>query len=173
MAPRIPDTLDKKLLGLYLSDHLTGATAGLGRIERMAKDFTDTPVHAELAGLAGEIRRERELLKGLIRDLGIRRRPHRQAAAWLGEHAGRLKLNGRLLSRSPMTLVLESELMRAAVLAKIGGWQTLEELAPELGLQPARFAELTAEGRSQIEALGRVHEHARSNAFHKHRDIAA
>lgn len=173
MAPRIPDTLDEKLLGLYLSDHLTGATAGLGRIERMAKDFTDTPVHAELAGLAGEIRRERELLKGLIRDLGIRRRPHRQAAAWLGEHAGRLKLNGRLLSRSPMTLVLESELMRAAVLAKIGGWQTLEELAPELGLQPARFADLTAEGRSQIEALGRVHEHARSNAFHKHRDIAA
>ena len=173
MAPRIPDTLDKKLLGLYLSDHLTGATAGLGRIERMAKDFTDTPVHAELAGLAGEIRRERELLKGLIRDLGIRRRPHRQAAAWLGEHAGRLKLNGRLLSRSPMTLVLESELMRAAVLAKIGGWQTLEELAPELGLLPARFADLTAEGRSQIEALGRVHEHARSNAFHKHRAIAA
>ena len=44
MAPHIPDTIDEKLLGLYLSDHLTGATAGLGRIERMAKDFTDTPV---------------------------------------------------------------------------------------------------------------------------------
>ena len=173
MAPHIPDTIDEKLLGLYLSDHLTGATAGLGRLERMAKDFTDTPVHAELATLAAEIRRERELLKDLIQELGIRQRPHRQAAAWLAEHAGRLKLNGRVLSRSPMTLVLESELMRAAILAKIGGWQTLEELAPELGLDPSRFAGLTADGRSQIAALDRVHEHARSNAFHKARTITA
>ena len=101
MAAHIPDTIDKNLLGLYLSDHLTGATAGLGRIERMAKDFTDTPVHAELASVAAAIGRERELLRGLIRELGIRQRPHRQAAAWLAERAGRLKLNGRLLSRSP------------------------------------------------------------------------
>jgi hypothetical protein len=172
MAPHIPDTIDEKLLGLYLSDHLTGSTAGLGRIERMAKDFTDTPVHAELATVAAEIGRERELLKDLIRQLGIRQRPHRQAAAWLAERAGRLKLNGRVLSRSPMTLVLEAELMRAAILGKIGGWQTLEELAPELGLDPSRFAELTADGRSQIAALDRVHEHARSNAFRKSRDIA-
>lgn len=172
MAPHIPDTIDEKLLGLYLSDHLTGSTAGVGRIERMAKDFTDTPVHAELATLAAEIRRERGLLKDLIRELGIRQRPHRQAAAWLAERAGRLKLNGRVLSRSPMTLVLESELMRAAILGKIGGWQTLEELAPELGLDPSTFAGLIADGRSQIAALDRVHEHARSNAFHKARDIA-
>ncbi|MET3809666.1 hypothetical protein [Arthrobacter sp. UYEF3] len=171
MAPHIPGTIDAKLLGLYLSDHLSGSTAGLGRIERMAKDFTDTPVHAELVGVAAEIRRERELLLGLIHELGIPRRPHRQAAAWLGEHAGRLKLNGRLLGRSPMTLVLEAELMRAAVLAKIGGWQTLEELAPELGLDQSTYARLIAEGRQQIEALGRVHEHARINAFRTHGDI--
>jgi hypothetical protein len=171
MAPHIPDTIDEKLLGLYLSDHLTGATAGLGRIERMAKDFTDTPAHAELATMAGAIRREREQLRGLIHELGVRQRPHRQAAAWLVERAGRLKLNGRLLSRSPMTLVLEAELMRAAVLAKIGGWQTLEELAPELGLEPSRFAGLAAEGRAQIETLDRVHEFARSNAFHQGRGI--
>ena len=86
MAPHIPDTIDEKLLGLYLSDHLSGSTAGLGRIERMAKDFTDTPVHAELATVAAEIRRERELLKDLIQQLGIRQRPYRQAAAWLAEH---------------------------------------------------------------------------------------
>ncbi len=172
MAPHIPDTIDEKLLGLYLSDHLTGATAGLGRIERMAKDFTDTPIHGGLVTLAAEIRRERAQLQGLLHDLGVRQRPHRQAAAWLAEHAGRLKLNGRLLSRSPMTLVLESEFMRSAVMAKIGGWQTLEQLAPELGLDPARFAGLTAEGRSQLEVLDRVHEHARRNAFHKDRDLA-
>ncbi|WP_445154893.1 hypothetical protein ACTWLI_01105 [Arthrobacter sp. Hor0625] len=172
MAPHIPESIDEKLLGLYLSDHLTGSTAGLGRIERMARDFTDTPVHADIASVADEIRRERELLLGLIKDLGIRQRPHRQAAAWLAEHAGRLKLNGRLVNRSPMTLVLETELMRGAILAKIGGWQTLEKLAPELGLDAATFTRLAADGRAQIEALDRVHEHARNNAFHKNRDIA-
>lgn len=167
MTPHIPANIDDKLLGLYLSDHLTGATAGLGRIERMAKDFTDTPVHAELCGLAVEIGRERELLIGLIHDLGTRPRPHRQAVAWLAEHFGRLKLNGRLLARSPMTLVLESELMRAAVMAKVGGWQTLEELAPQLGLEQSTFARLAAQAEVQIKALDRVHAHARRNAFRK------
>lgn len=171
MAPHVPESIDKKLLGLYLSDHLTGSTAGLGRLERMAKDFTDTPFHSELAGLAADVGRERELLRRLIHDLGIRQRPHRQAAAWLAERAGRLKLNGRVLSRSPMTLVLESELMRAAILGKIGGWQTLEELAPQLGLDKATFTRLITEGREQIDTLGRVHDHARTNAFRKDGDI--
>jgi hypothetical protein len=171
MAPHVPPSIDKKLLGLYLSDHLTGSTAGVSRLERMAKDFTDTPVHSELAGLAADIGRERELLRQLIHDLDVRQRPHRQAAAWLAERAGRLKLNGRVLSRSPMTLVLESELMRAAILGKIGGWQTLEELAPELGLEKSTFTRLITEGQAQIDIMGRVHEHARTNAFRKNRDI--
>ncbi|AOT03897.1 hypothetical protein [Arthrobacter sp. U41] len=171
MAPHIPGSIDDKLLGLYLSDHLTGATAGVSRIQRMAGAFADTPVSADLARVSAEITRERDQLVTLLRDLGVRQRPHRQAAAWLAEHAGRLKLNGRIVSRSPMTMVLEAELMRAAILGKLGGWQTLEELAPELGLDPATFTALGADARSQIEAMSRVHEHARSNAFRKRGDI--
>jgi hypothetical protein len=171
MAPHIPDTIDKKLLGIYLSDHLTGATAGLGRVERMAKDFTDTPFRAELSRLVEELSRERVQLRTLIHQLGVPQRPHRQAAAWLAEHAGRLKLNGRLFRRSPLTLVLESELMRAAVMGKIGGWQTILEHATELGLDPATFTTLIEDGHAQIEVLGRIHEHARKNAFRAGGDI--
>ena len=172
MAPRIPSSIDAKLLGLYMSDHLTGATAGLARIERMAEAFADTPVSADIARVSAELRRERDFLRGLIHDLGVRQRRHRQAAAWLAERVGRLKLNGRIVRRSPMTMVLESELMRAAILGKLGGWQTLEELAPDLGLDQATFAKLGDEARSQIEALSRVHEHARRNAFRRHGDIS-
>ncbi|WP_427004217.1 hypothetical protein [Pseudarthrobacter sp. H2] len=172
MAPHIPDSIDAKLLGLYLSDHLTGATAGVSRIGRMAEAFADTPVAAELAQLSAALRRERELLRGLIHDLGVRQRPHRQAAAWLAERVGRLKLNGRIVRRSPLTMVLEAELMRSAVMGKLGGWETLQELAPGLGLDPATFATLAADARSQIETLGRVHGHARRNAFRKHGDIS-
>ncbi len=172
MAPHIPGSIDGKLLGLYMSDHLTGATAGLSRIERMAEAFADTPVSADIARVSAEIRQERDFLQGLMGDLGVRQRPHRQAAAWLAEHAGRLKLNGRIFQRSPMTMVLEAELMRAAILGKLGGWQSLEELAPDLGLDPERFVKLGDQARSQIDALSRVHEHARRNAFRRNGDIA-
>ncbi len=173
MAPHIPPSIDAKLLGLYLADHLAGSTAGVARIGRMAEAFADTPAAAELMRLTVDIRRERHLLRRLIRDLGMPQRPHRQALAWLAEHAGRLKLNGRIASRSPMTMVLETELMRAAVLGKLGSWQTLEELAPELGLDPATFGNLAADARAQIEVLNRAHEHARTNAFRKAGNIAA
>lgn len=173
MAPHIPGSIDAKLLGLYLSDHLSGSTAGVSRIQRMAEAYADTPVAADLARVSAELQRERDLLEGLIHDLGVRQRPHRQAAAWLAEHAGRLKLNGRIVRRSPMTMVLEAELMRGAILGKIGGWQTLEELAPDLGMDPATFQKLGDDARSQIDALSRVHDHARRNAFRRHRDIAS
>ena len=173
MAPHIPGSIDAKLLGLYLSDHLSGSTAGVSRIQRMADAYADTPVAADLARVSAELQRERDLLEGLIHDLDVRQRPHRQAAAWLAEHAGRLKLNGRIVRRSPMTMVLEAELMRAAILGKIGGWQTLEELAPDLGLDPATFVKLGDDARSQIDALSRVHDHARRNAFRRHGDIAS
>jgi hypothetical protein len=173
MAPHIPGSIDAKLLGLYLSDHLTGSTAGVSRIGRMAEAYADTPVSAEIARVRAEIERERDLLQGMMRDLGLRQRPHRQAAAWLAEHAGRLKFNGRILQRSPMTMVLEAELMRAALLGKLGGWQTLEELAPELGLDRATFQRLGDEAQGQIDAMSRVHEHARRNAFRRHGNIAA
>jgi hypothetical protein len=171
MAPHVPASIDAKLLGLYLSDHLTGSTAGVARIRRMEGAHADTPFSTDIARVSAELQRERDQLQGLIRDLGLRQRPYRQAAAWLAERAGRLKLNGRILKRSPMTMVLESELMRAAILGKLGGWQTLEELAPELGLDPAVFQKLGEDARSQIEALSRVHEHARRNAFRHRGDI--
>src|SRR5699024_7725652 len=124
---KIPDHYTKDLLELYLSDHLTGATAGVNRIERMAEDYIDTPVYAELSTVADEIRSDRELLRTIIEDLGLARKPYRQAVAWVGERVGRLKLNGRVLERSPMTMLLEAEIMRSAVNGKIGGWETLRE----------------------------------------------
>ncbi|MEJ6543665.1 NAD-dependent epimerase/dehydratase family protein [Brachybacterium paraconglomeratum] len=160
-SPRI----DTGLLGLYLSDHLTGAAAGAARIDRMAADFVDTPVHPVLSSIAEQIRAERRFLHQLIDDLGLRRRRYRQAAAWLGEHAGRLKSNGRLVARSPMTMVLEAELMRSAVIGKRGSWLTLADNAQELGLDEDRFRELAEQALHQFEQLEAVHAYARRRAF--------
>ena len=162
---RIPETVDRTTLGLYLSDHLTGATAGLERLERLATAITDEPFHAELTEMVEQVRAERELYGDLLDLLEVRRRPYRQAAAWLAERVGRLKLNGRLVEQSPMTPVFEAELMRAAVLGKIGGWETLREHAPNLGLDPSQLDELIESAGRQLEVLGRLHAHARSTAF--------
>lgn len=165
-SPRIA----QDLLNLYLSDHLTGASAGAARIDRMAGSFVDTPVFAQLSVIAEEIRAERRFLKQLIHDLGFRQLPHRQAAAWAGEHAGRLKNNGRLLSRSPMTIVLEVELMRSAVMGKRGGWQTLADNAEDLGLDPEVFRQLAEKALQQHEVLEEVHAYARRRAFRTDRE---
>jgi len=164
-AASVPPDVDRELLGLYLSDHLTGATAGLGRIERMVRDYGDLPHHAELAELAAQVRRERELYVRLLGELGLPRRRHRQLLAGAAERLGRLKLNGRGVSRSPMSVVLETELMRSAVVGKLGGWQTLEEHADDLGLDPAQFRGLVELVQRQLATLDRLHEYARRRAF--------
>ncbi|MCA5893981.1 NAD-dependent epimerase/dehydratase family protein [Isoptericola sp. NEAU-Y5] len=168
--PGIPPRLDRELLGLYLADHVTGATAGLGRIERMVGDYTDLPLHPELVEIAEQIRGERELYLSLLGALGLPRRRHRQLLAGIAERLGRLKLNGRVVRRSPMSVVLETELMRSAVVGKVGGWQTLEEHARELGLDPAQFHELAESGQRQIATLDRLHEYARRRAFREPHD---
>ncbi|MDO5668663.1 MAG: NAD-dependent epimerase/dehydratase family protein [Corynebacterium sp.] len=167
---KVPDSYTRDLLELYLSDHLTGATAGVNRIERMAEEYVDTPMFAELSAVADEIRSDRELLRNVIEDLGLARKPYRQAVAWVGERVGRLKLNGRILERSPMTMLLEAELMRSAVNGKLGGWETLREHAAGLGLDEQVFEDLIASSYRQLETLEKVHAYARERALRDDRD---
>ena len=161
----IPNSMDRYLFGLYLSDHFTGATAGLERMERMTRAYRDTPFHAELAEATEQLRAERELYRDLLDRLEVPLRRHRQAAAWLGEKAGRLKLNGRIVQRSPMSAMLEAELMRSAVLGKIGGWQTLREHADQVGLDADQFDELIELDHRQLDMLDRFHAYVRERAF--------
>lgn len=165
----VPD-IDIDLLGLYISDHLTGATAGAERIERMAADFTDTPVFAALSELADQIRREHAFIQRLLEQLGLKRRPIAEAIAWTGERLGRLKGNGAVLNRSPMTMVLETELMRSAVIGKLGMWQTLADNAEGLGLETSQFAELSENALHQLSVLDAIHEYARGRAFRSDQD---
>ncbi|MFD3762594.1 hypothetical protein [Streptomyces sp. NPDC058622] len=51
------------------------------------------------------------------------------AVGWLAEKAGRFKPNGHLLSRSPLSDVLEAESMLLGVLGKTACWRTLRVLA--------------------------------------------
>jgi hypothetical protein len=116
--------MDAQLLGIYLNDHLAAATAGVELVNRAVAQH-DGDRGKELTRLAEEIAEDREALRELMRRLEISEDPVKTAAGWLGEKVGRLKPNAHLLSRSPLSDVLELEMLRAGTAARIAGFQVL------------------------------------------------
>lgn len=113
------DQPNSGLLGVYLNDHLAGATAGTELARRIGR------THPELRPLADEVEADRQALLDLMRQLGIKAQRHRAAAGWVTEKLGRLKLNGSLLNRSPLSDVLELETMRLGIEGKGAMWRAM------------------------------------------------
>lgn len=141
----------RDLLGIYLNDHLAGATTGPGLARRMAASAEPgTERAAVLSRLAGEITADRAALLRIMAALGIPVRGYKVFAAWAGERAGRLKLNGRLVTRSPLSDLEETEMLRLGVDGKAAGWRTLRALAERDGrLDAGRLDDLLARADRQ------------------------
>ena len=109
---------------------------------------------AVLRGLVAEIAEDRSALLAIMATLGIPVRGYKVFAAWAGEKIGRLKLNGHLLSRSPLSSLEETEILRLGVEGKAAGWRTLRTLASLDGrLEAGRLDELLARADRQSSAL--------------------
>src|SRR5205807_10414509 len=107
-----------------------GSTSGLELGRRTASSGGPGSESATVPrGLAAEIAEDRSALLAIMATLGITIRGYKVFAAWAGEKAGRLKLNGRLLRRSPLSSVEETEILRLGVAGKAHGWRTLRVLA--------------------------------------------
>jgi hypothetical protein len=142
------------LLDIYLNDHLAGATAGQELARRAAAAQRDHSGGVELERLAGEIREDRTALADIMAALGIKVRRYKIRAAWLAERAGRLKLNGRILRPSPLSGLVEVEMLRLGVEGKASAWLTLRTLADRDGrLDAERLDRLIARARRQAEVL--------------------
>lgn len=152
-----PTTATKRtspLLGTYLNDHYAGATAGMELLRRAAHVQRARDGAAELARLAAEVTADREALQQIMADLGIPVHRAKAASGWLAEKAGRLKPNGRVLSRSPLSDVLELEMMRLGVEGKASCWRALRALADsDTRLDPARLDGLLQRAGEQIATL--------------------
>ena len=155
MATKTEPSTTQDLLGVYLNDHLAGATMGMELIRRMTASAEPGSERATaLTGLAAEITEDRSALLGVMAALGIRVRGYKMFAAWAGEKAGRLKLNGRLLTRSPLSDLVETEVLQAAVTGKGAGWRTLREISERDGrLDTGRLDELIVRADHQARVL--------------------
>jgi hypothetical protein len=149
-------------LGIYLNDHLAGAVAGTGLAKRLAAE-EDGEV---LPRLAAEIDEDRETLLELMATLDVPVRRYKTWGAWAGEKVTRLKLNGHLLSRSPLSRVIELEAMRLGVEGKAAGWRTLRARAEtDSRLDATRIDGLIDRARRQIEELEQLRVTAAAEVF--------
>jgi hypothetical protein len=146
---------EQVLLGVYLNDHLAGATVGLELVQRMAASAEPGSESATVRKrLVGEIAADRSALIKIMTTLGIKIRGYKMFAAWAGEKAGRLKFNGHLLSRSPLSDLEETEMLRLGVEGKAAGWRTLHAVAEhDSRLDTAQLDELLARAARQSEEL--------------------
>jgi hypothetical protein len=118
-----------ELLGIYCNDHLAAATGGIELVSRMLGRHRGGPHEARLEELLDELREERGVLASSMAALGLPIRQYKQVASWIGEKLSRAKLNGYLLSRSPLSDLVEFEFIATAVLAKRAGFESLRALA--------------------------------------------
>jgi len=162
----LTELTNTSLLGIYLNDHLAGATAGVSLIERTAQAQQGTSAGPSLAKLATEIAEDRESLLEImsVLDVGIAR--YKLAGAWVAERAGRLKLNGRLLSRSPLSSLVEVEGMKLGVEGKAALWRSLRALAEDDSrLDISRLDALLARAKAQSRTLERLRVAAAAEAL--------
>jgi hypothetical protein len=159
-------TSDPALLGIYLNDHLVGATAGLELFRRAAANHAQTDAGPALTRLAVEVEEDLQSLLEILRRLDVPVRRYKVAGGWVAEKVGRAKPNGRLLSRSPLSSVIELEGMRLGVLGKGSGWRLLRSLADsEPRLDPADLDRLIERADRQAAELEQLRITAANEAF--------
>ena len=155
----VPDVEEaRRLLRTYLRDHDSGALAGARRFGSAARGHRDPRARAELTALRDEVEQDRLSLTSVMQRLEITPDPLKRLVTAAGEQLGRLKPNGFLAQRSPLTDVVELEALTMAVSGKQRLWETLAALGPEITLSdPEELARLRDRALDQRERLGRLH----------------
>jgi hypothetical protein len=158
--------LDLKLLGIYLNDHLAGATAGLELVKRARGANERTEYGEALTRLADGIEADRRALEGVMERLDVGRDHPKVLAGWVAEKVGRLKPNGQLLGYSPLSRVLELEGLALGVTGKLALWRTLHGLAAEDDrLDAAYLGRLAERAERQLAELEEQRREAVREAF--------
>jgi hypothetical protein len=140
---RTAENLDGKLLAVHLRDHDALLVAAGELAERMSspeRPDEERAFAAELGRLASD---DRDCLEQFLRRLGSAPSRARATAVVVAEKVGRLKLNGRVLRRSPLSAVTELEGSRLLLASDRDLWSGLAhlEIGPSDAAERAQRAE--------------------------------
>jgi hypothetical protein len=154
------------LLGIYLNDHLAGATAGAELAARLVSENRDRGGGAVLRRLATDVAEDRAALLGLMSTLRVPVRHYKVWLGWVGEKVARLKPNGHVLTRSPLSHVIELEAMRLGIEGKAALWRTLRaRAATDIRLHTERLDDLLDRARQQSATVEKLRAEAATEAF--------
>lgn len=146
--------MEKRLLSIYLNDHLAGSRAALELARRSMSSNEGSPLGDDLVRIAREVEEDRATLEELMDLAGVRRAPVKDGAAWVAERLARLKLNGRILSYSPLSRLEELEGLRLGIEGKRSLWRNLSEVRAEIDAwDGVDFAALIERADAQIGIL--------------------
>lgn len=145
---------DKKLLSIYLNDHLAGAVVGVELAKRTLRSNRGNDLGAYLEGLVPELVEDRGTLRSVMHQLGARTSRVKPAFGLVAERMGRLKLNGQVSGYSPLSRVLELEGLTMGIQGKLSLWRNLGD-TPGLParLQGIDLAQLAARAERQQAGL--------------------
>ena len=149
-----PAPMNERLLGIYLRDHHAASAGGLALARRALG-----PYHP----LAKQIARDRQALENVMRQLGAESSTMRVGIVLVAERVGRLKFNGRILKRSPLTRVVELETLIVGVRGKEALWTALRRAA--LSLRGIDLDALIESARAQGRELDELRLGAAARAF--------
>jgi hypothetical protein len=155
-----------QLLPIYLNDHLAGSTAALELARRLVRSNSRNEYGPDLARLAAEIEQDRKSLESIMSDLDVSADRVKVAFGWAAEKLGRLKLNGRLLSYSPLSRVMELEVLTIGVAGKLALWRALRQITvTEPRLDRSDLERLIERAAGQSQELEALRERAVADAF--------
>ena len=151
------------VLEIYLNDHRGGATMGVELFRRASRSAQGS-VKTQLQELTTEVERDRESLRTLMGTLAVPVHRYKVLGGWVLEKAARLKPNGRLLRRSPLSDLIELEGLLLGVQGKAAGFRTLRRLA-DTRLQAGTLDELIARAERQANTLEQLRIHTATHVL--------
>jgi hypothetical protein len=116
-------------LGIYLNDQLAMGVLWREMAQRSQRNNRGTELGAALAEVAKEIAQDVKTFEQIMRRLEVRANPVKVGLAIGAERLGRLKVNGRLRSYSPLSRFAELEFLTMGIEGKKQLWTTLRDLA--------------------------------------------
>jgi hypothetical protein len=136
-----------ELLGIYPNDHLAGSVGGVETARRARAVNEGTEFDEPLTRICEEIESDRASLEAVMDELGVGRSRIKPAIGWIAEKLGRAKPNGQLRGYSPLSRVVELELLLLGITGKLRLWSLLAELT--VGQSSADFGSLIARAKDQ------------------------
>ena len=157
----------RDLLEIYLQDHVAGSTGGRELAKRLAEREKSSELGATLRTLHEDIETDAKTLLEIVEALDFSpHAPIKAGLAWIGEKLSRGKLNGRIVRRSPLSLVMELEGLTMGVSGKRALWESLAVLQRnDHRLSRFDMRTLLARADDQLDRIASLHDRAVLRAF--------